>query len=161
MARIAASATGLGEHVDWSLHRPAMATGMGKLSKAVYENTQLPVREREAARYVIAQLNRCLVCLDTRAADAAEAGIEEPFYAAVSEWRTSPELTERERMAAEFAWRFAVDHHAMDDAFWSTLRDAFADDEIADLTMCCGTFLGLGRMLAVMEVPAPEERILV
>jgi hypothetical protein len=49
----------------------------------------------------------------------------------------------------------------MDDAFWSRLRAAFADDEIADLTMCCGMFLGLGRALAVVGVAAPEERIIV
>jgi hypothetical protein len=32
---------------------------------------------------------------------------------------------------------------------------------IADLTICCGNFLGLGRVLAVMGVRAPDERILV
>jgi alkylhydroperoxidase family enzyme len=69
-------------------------------------------------------------------------------------------LTERERLAAEFAQRFVLDHMAMDDELWTRLRAAYADDEIADLTICCGTFLGLGRMLAVMGVPAPDERIL-
>ena len=70
-------------------------------------------------------------------------------------------LSERERLAAEFAERFALDHLAMDDDFWARLHDAFADDELADLTMCCGMFLGLGRILAVIGVRAPEERILV
>jgi hypothetical protein len=27
--------------------------------------------------------------------------------------------------------------------------------------MCCGMFLGLGRALAVVGVPAPEDRILI
>ena len=66
-----------------------------------------------------------------------------------------------ERLAAEFAQRFALDHLAMDDDFWARLHGAFADDELADLTMCCGMFLGLGRVLAVIGVRAPEERILV
>ena len=70
-------------------------------------------------------------------------------------------LTDRERLSAEFAQRFALDHLAMDDEFWDRMHRLFRDDEIADLTMCVGTFLGLGRMLAVMGVPAPEERILV
>ena len=70
-------------------------------------------------------------------------------------------LTDRERLAAEFAERFAIDHLAMDDAFWDRLRAAFADDEIADLTICCGMFLGMGRTLAVIGVRAPDERILV
>ena len=37
----------------------------------------------------------------------------------------------------------------------------FADDEIADLTICCGMFLGMGRTLAVIGVRPPDERILV
>ena len=41
------------------------------------------------------------------------------------------------------------------------LEHLSVDDEIADLTMCTGMFLGLGRMLAVLGVRAPDERILV
>ncbi len=44
----------MGEHIDWALLRPKMAAGMGKLSEAVYGNSQLSVREREAARWTIA-----------------------------------------------------------------------------------------------------------
>lgn len=141
--------------------RPAMAAGMGKFSEAVYGNTQLSVREREAARYTIALINDCAVCRDTRARHGAEAGAGEGFYAQVTDWRSSTELSDREKLAAEFAWRFALDHQAMDDDLWARLRAAYTDDELADLTICCGAFLGLGRTLAVMGVPAPEERILV
>jgi alkylhydroperoxidase family enzyme len=161
MARISAKDSGLGEHIDWALHRPQMAVGMGQLSEAVYGNTQLPVREREAARYTIALINDCLVCRDTRAKAATDNSIDEAFYAEVTDWRDSTVLTEREKLAAEFAQTFALDHHTMDEAFFARFQAAFSDDEIADLTMCCGMFLGLGRMLAVMGVPAPDERILV
>jgi AhpD family alkylhydroperoxidase len=161
MARISAKETGLGEHVDWSLHRPKMAVGMGALSEAVYGNTQLALREREAARWTIALINDCVVCQDTRAKEAATEGVDEAFYAEVARWRESTVLTERERLAAEFAQRFALDHLAMDDELWGRLHAAFGDDELADLTMCTGMFLGLGRMLAVMGVRAPDERILV
>jgi alkylhydroperoxidase family enzyme len=161
MARISAKETGLGEHVDWSLHRPKMAVGMGALSEAVYGNTQLGLREREAARWTIALINDCVVCQDTRAREAASEGVDEAFYAEVASWRESTVLTERERLAAEFAQRFALDHLAMDDELWDRLHAAFADDELADLTMCTGMFLGLGRMLAVVGVRAPDERILV
>lgn len=151
----------MGEHVDWSLHRPQMAMGMGALSEAVYGNTQLALREREAARWTIALINDCVVCQDTRAKQGADHGVDEGFYAEVASWRDSTELTERERLAAEFAQRFALDHLAMDDGFWERLRAAYRDDELADLTMCCGMFLGLGRVLAVIGVRAPDERILV
>ena len=161
MPRIEAKESGLGEHIDWALHRPAMAAGMGALSEAVYGNSQLPVREREAARWTIALINDCAVCRDTRAKDGAEVGADEPFYAEVTDWRASTELSEREKLAAEFAERFALDHLAMDDAFWDRLHAAFSDEELADLTICCGMFLGMGRTLAVVGVRAPEQRILV
>ena len=161
MARISFPERGLGEHVDWALLRPEMGMGMGALSEAVYGNTKLALREREAARWTIALINDCVVCQDTRARDAVAGGVDDGYYAEVADWRASSELSERERLAAEFAERFALDHLAMDDAFWSRLHASYADDEIADLTICCGMFLGMGRVLAVIGVRAPDERILV
>ena len=162
MARISLPApSGLGEHVDWSLHRTEMAIGMGKLSEAVYGNTKLALREREAARWTIALINDCVVCQDTRAKDAGLHQVDDGFYAEVAAWATTDALSEREKLAAEFAQRFALDHQAMDDAFWARLRAAYADDEVADLIICCGMFLGLGRAMAVVGVPAPHERILI
>jgi alkylhydroperoxidase family enzyme len=151
----------MGEHIDWALHRPKMAVGMGALSEAVYGNSQLAVREREAARYTIAMINDCVVCRDTRAKAGASVGADEPFYVEVTDWRASAALSERERAAAEFAERFALDHLAMDDEFWDRLHGLFSDEELADLTICCGMFLGMGRVLAVVGVRAPDERILV
>jgi alkylhydroperoxidase family enzyme len=151
----------MGEHIDWALLRPKMAAGMGALSEAVYGNTQLPVREREAARWTIALLNDCAVCRDTRARDGEAVGADEAFYVEVTDWRASTTLSARERGAAEFAERFALDHLAMDDAFWDHLHALFSEEELADLTICCGMFLGMGRTLAVVGVRAPDERILV
>jgi len=161
MARIEFPERGMGEHVDWALLRTSMAVGMGQLAEAVYGNSQLPVREREAARWTIALINHCAVCQGTRSKDADAAAIDEAFYAEVTDWRSSELLTEREQLAVEFAERFALDHQAMDDAFWARLRGAFADDEIADLTICCGMWLGMGRTMAVIGVEAPDERLLV
>ena len=153
--------SGMGEHVDWALHRPAMAVGMGQLSEAVYGNTTLALREREAARWTIALINDCAVCQDTRAKDADRHQVDDGFYAEVASWATSAALTPRERLAAEFAQRFALDHQAMDDAFWARLRPHFAEGELADLVICCGMFLGLGRAMAVVGVQPPADRIVV
>jgi alkylhydroperoxidase family enzyme len=161
MARISFPEVGFGPHIDWALQRPEMAKGMGKLSEAVYGNSELPIREREAARYVIALVNHCAVCQDTRAERAADEGIDDGFYGELANWRASEALTDRERLAAEFAERFALDHQTMDDEFFDRMRTGFADDELADLVICCGMWLGMGRAMAVVGVPAPEERILV
>lgn len=161
MARIEFPDRGMGEHVDWTLLRPQMAMGMGALSEAVYGHSRLDLREREAARWTIALINHCAVCQGTRAADAADHAIDDGFYAEVAGWRTSGALTERERLAAEFAQHFALDHLAMGDELWERLRAAFADDELADLTIACGMWLGMGRAMAVIGVQAPDERLLV
>jgi alkylhydroperoxidase family enzyme len=161
MTRIDFPDTGLGEHVDWMVSRPEIAQGMGSFSDAVYNHSHLDVREREAARYTIALINDCAVCRAARAKGAAEAGIHEEFYDDIAGWRDSDRLTARERLAAEFAQRFALDHLAMDDEFWGRLRGAYRDDELADLTMCCGAWLGMGRALAVIGVRAPDERLVV
>ena len=134
---------------------------MGKLSEAVYGHSRLPVREREAARWTIALVNHCAVCQDTRAERGPEEGIDDGFYAQVADWRASEVLTDREKLAAEFAERFALDHLTMDDEFFDRMRTGYSDDELADLVICCGMFLGMGRAMAVVGVPAPEERILV
>src|ERR1700722_7917730 len=105
MPRITAPTSELGEHIDWALLRPKMAVGMGALSEAVYANSQLTVREREAARWTIALINDCAVCQDTRAREGDAAGADEPFYVEVTDWRASSALSERERLAAEFAER--------------------------------------------------------
>lgn len=153
--------SGMGEHVDWALHRPEMAVGMGRFADAVYGNTTLSVREREAARWTIALVNHCAVCQDTRAKDAALHQVDDGFYAEVASWATSEVLSDRERLAAEFAQRFALDHQAMDDRFWAGLRPHFSEAELADLVICCGMFLGLGRAMAVVGVDPPDERIVV
>ena len=42
----------------WQL-APHLGAGLAGMSKAVYEQSSLPIREREIARMRIAQLNRC------------------------------------------------------------------------------------------------------
>ena len=49
----------------WAL-RPEMGMGAGALSHAIYEESILPVRERELARMRIAQINDCAICQQWR-----------------------------------------------------------------------------------------------
>ena len=99
MTRISAPYSGLGEHIDWALLRPEMAAGMGKLSAAVYGNSQLSVREREAARWTIALDQRLRrVPRHQGHATGSTPGADEPFYAEVTDWRAATGLSERERL---------------------------------------------------------------
>ena len=65
---------------------------------------------------------------------------------------TYPGYSDRQRLAIEYAERFAADHRNIDDELFTRLRAHFADDEILDLTLCCAVFVGLGRTLEVLQI---------
>jgi alkylhydroperoxidase family enzyme len=87
-----------------------------------------------------------------RASSVTEQGVPEELYTHVAEHRERDDYTDRERLAIEYAERFALDHQAIDDDFWSRMRASFSDDEIVDLSLCLVVFLGLGRLLAVLQI---------
>ena len=62
------------------------------------------------------------------------------------------DLTPRERLCAEFATKFAVDHLSIDDDMWSELHANFTDDELVDLALCVGAWIAFGRLNRVFDV---------
>ena len=138
----------------WNL-RPEVLPTVQAMIDGPYRRSCLPAREREAARMRIAELNDCVICRDYRAGSARAGGATEELYAHVGEPDAAP-YTERERLAIEFAERFALDHQGIDDAFMARLRGAFSDAEVLDLSVCCAAFLGLGRLLAVLGIEPVE-----
>jgi len=128
---------------------PEIGAAASGFSAAVYGHGRLPLREFEAARYRIAQVNDCQLCLVWRS-DRGEGTAGEDLYAEVAAWRTSPVLTERERLAAEYAERYALDHRNLDSAFWERMRASFSSEEIVELSLCIAQWLGLGRLNQVL-----------
>jgi AhpD family alkylhydroperoxidase len=152
MARIKIPTGDGGEAVMmWSL-RPKMGKGVAGMVDAAYHQSELPVRVREAARMRIAQLNDCPVCLAFRADSVVAQGVTEDFYQHVGDVHAVSGYSPAERLAIEYAERFALDHQNIDDAFFARLHECFDDAEILDLTICLAAFLGLGRMLRVLGI---------
>jgi AhpD family alkylhydroperoxidase len=135
----------------WTL-RPEMGTMVEQMIKGVYQRSVLPAAEREVARMRIAQLNACSACADFRAASVVADGVSEELYEHVADASTYPGYTDRQRLAIEYAERFATDHRGIDEELFSRLRAAFSDPEVLDLTMCVAVYLGLGRALEVLGV---------
>lgn len=140
----------------WTL-RPEMAGMVQKMISTAYQESKLPASEREVARMRIAQLNACNACATFRAPSVVEAGVSEEMYRHLDDWREFPGYTERQRLAIEYAERFALNHHEIDDDFFDRLRRCFADDEILDLTLCLAVYLGLGRTLEVLQISEHTE----
>ena len=141
----------------WTL-RPDMAGMVDRMITTAYSRSILDPAEREAARMRIAELNACEACATFRAPSVVDAGVTDDVYAHVSEWRTWPGYTDRQRLAIEFAERFAVDHRAVDDDLFARLHLVFTDAEILDLTLCCAVFVGLGRTLEVLQITEGVDR---
>jgi alkylhydroperoxidase family enzyme len=66
--------------------------------------------------------------------------------------RDDGNFTPRETMALAYAEKLAVDHHAIDDAFFDALRTQFDDAEILELGMMIGQYIGFGRLLKVLDL---------
>jgi AhpD family alkylhydroperoxidase len=135
----------------WTL-RPQLGDMVERMIRGAYQQSILPPDERELARMRIAQINDCVACSDFRADSVLEAGVAPELYENVAAYATYPGYTARQRLAIEFAERFANDHASIDDAFFGRLRESFSDEEILDLTLCVAVFLGLGRSLTVLGV---------
>ncbi|MFL0179089.1 MULTISPECIES: carboxymuconolactone decarboxylase family protein [unclassified Mycobacterium] len=140
--------------MGWMVKSPDLAAGIGGFSTAVYNKGRLPMRTRELARMVIAFDNECTVCVNTRDADGPAAGVDEELYEHVSEWRTWPGYSPQERLAAEFAHRFATDHTGLrdDEDFWSRCAEHLSDELLADLALSCALWLGMGRLLRTLDI---------
>jgi alkylhydroperoxidase family enzyme len=135
----------------WTL-RPEMSGMVDRMIRGAYQQSKLPAAEREVARMRIAQLNDCAACGGFRAPSVREAGVPDDAYEHLHEYATYRGYTDRQRLAIEYAERFATAHDQIDDDLFARLRVRFADDEILDLTLCLAVYLGLGRTLAVLGV---------
>ncbi|WP_210687136.1 carboxymuconolactone decarboxylase family protein [Mycolicibacterium sp. GESEQ-9] len=138
----------------WILKSPEIGTAMANFTNAVYTKGRLPLRVRELARMVIALNNECVVCQNTRDSDGAAAGVDEDLYDHAAEWRTWQGYSAQERIAAEFAERFASDHTGLrdDEDFWERAGEQFDAELLTDLALSCAMWLGMGRMLRTLDI---------
>jgi len=133
----------------WGEMVPGIGIAASKFSLAVYANTTLGLREFEAARLRIAQINGCLFCQDWRT-ERDGLKVEAGFEDAVTQWRTTKDFDDRTRLAAEYAERYALDHHGLDDEFWSRMTAHYSQAEIVELSMSIGSWLAFGRLNHVL-----------
>ena len=137
----------------WGELVPGIGPAASAFSLAVYEHATLELRAFEAARLRIAQINGCLFCQDWRTERDGET-VEEGFDVAVEQWRTTDALDDRARLAAEWAERFALDHHGIDADLWARMHAHFDQREVVELSMCLGSWISFGRLNHVLGLDA-------
>jgi alkylhydroperoxidase family enzyme len=133
----------------WGEMVPGIGVAAARFSLAVYSDSTLGLREFEAARLRIAQVNGCLFCQDWRT-ERDGRKVEPGFEDAVTNWRTTDAFDDRTRLAAEYAERYATDHHNLDDEFWDRMKAHYSQTEIVELTMSIGSWLAFGRLNRVL-----------
>ncbi|MGF7122196.1 carboxymuconolactone decarboxylase family protein [Rhodococcus sp. BE178] len=133
----------------WGEMVPGIGIPASKFSLSVYANSTLDLRGFEAARLRIAQINGCIVCMDWRTERDGQK-VEDDFFEAVENWRTTDAFDDRVRLAAEYAERYALDHHNLDDEFWARMSARYSQAEIVELSMCLGSWIAFGRLNHVL-----------
>ena len=66
--------------------------------------------------------------------------LSEELYKNVSDWQTYPDYSDAERVAIEYAEKFATGHKSLDDAFFGRMREHFSDEEILEISISVGTW---------------------
>ena len=90
--------------------------------------------------------------MKARFASATQAGLTEDKISHIPEWKTNDIFDAREKLALQFAEKFALDHKTLDDEFFSELKRQFSDPEILELGMMIGQYIGLGRLIRALEI---------
>jgi alkylhydroperoxidase family enzyme len=76
--------------------------------------------------------------MDIRHAVGVKVGIPETKLAALADWVTSTEFSERERAALGFATAIVRDDLEVTDACWAHVREHFSEPEVVELVFAVG-----------------------
>ena len=76
--------------------------------------------------------------MDIRHAVGVKVGIPQAKLTALSSWDTSPEFSDRERVALEFATDIVRDDRDVSDECFERLRRQFSEPEVVELTFIVG-----------------------
>jgi AhpD family alkylhydroperoxidase len=130
-----------------------------QFQKSLRENGILPRRLVELIRLRVSFHNQCRTCMSIRYADSAEDGVTDGLVCSLERPQESEDLTGAEKAALAFADKLATDHLSIDDETFARLYDHFDVSQVMELCFQVATFVGFGRMVAVLAITddLPEE----
>lgn len=140
-------------------HNPEMFERYFSFFYPQHENGILETRIKEIARLQIARHNNCQACMNARYATAQEQGLGEAQIAQLDLPEADRQLSERERLAVEYADRLAYDHQRIDQSFVDRLLAHFSPPEILELGMMIGQYMGFGRLLVAMGISEHSKAV--
>ncbi|MFW6773926.1 carboxymuconolactone decarboxylase family protein [Nocardioides sp. CPCC 205120] len=138
---------------------PHLAGAYLDWTTALRGRAELSARLVELLRLRVAFHNQCRSCMAIRYRSGADDGVDEDLVCSLEKPLEAPGLTEAERLAIDFADRFATDHLSIREEHFGRLRTHFTDRELMELCFHVASFVGYGRMGAVLAMTddLPEE----
>jgi alkylhydroperoxidase family enzyme len=82
-------------------------------------------------------------------------GLTEARIAALERYEEGNAFTPPEKLALRFAELMALRHQEIDDDFFRALRGHFTEAQIVELGMMIGQYIGLGRLVAALDLGRP------
>lgn len=133
-------------------HRPNIAKGIIALGGGIKADWTLSARMMELVRLRIAYHNQCRSCLAIRYRDALDEGVDEDLVCSLQAPPDAPNLTEAEKVAIDYADRFATNHLSIDDETIAHMRALFTEAQIVELASWVAFCVGFGRFGAVLDM---------
>ena len=154
MAQIGGRATARGaEPVEVLAHAPELLRGVLALSGAAAEANRVPDRLKHLASLKAATLINCEYCIDLASQVSRRAGLSDEVLLALPGYRTSPLVTELERLVLDYAVGMSRTPVDVSDELFARLREHFDPAQIVELTNAivlenlysrCNHALGIG-----------------
>lgn len=133
-------------------HAPHMLKANTAFMTLSMQGSKLPGRLLELVRLRIAFHNQCRYCMAMRHQSGVDDGLTEDMVCSLEKPMEAPNLTEQEKAAIAYADVFVTNHFAIDDNTYATLMGMFSNEQIVELGIFCGYFLGFGRFLASLDI---------
>src|SRR5689334_24338158 len=115
-------------------HSRANMIGWGAFEFFHEQGHRVDERIKDLAATKVATRVGCEFCIDIGAALSRKAGATEKQLREFHDYRTSPEFSEEERVAIEYAEELTKEHVDVPDELFARLRDHFDEAQIVELT---------------------------
>jgi len=132
--------------------RPAMVKAFAQLNAAVMEGAVDPGLKRLIG-HIASRVAGCQYCMAHTTLGAGRKGIDDDKLAAVWDYQTSPQFTEAERAALDFAAAAASVPNAVTEEVGERLRASWSEDEIVEILGVVSLFGFLNRWNDSMATP--------
>jgi AhpD family alkylhydroperoxidase len=117
----------------YAYNQPVLET-MKAVAAGYSKTKELPLALKSLVRVRIAVVNGCPFCADLHSSIGMDSGLESSKIGAVGSWKSDSELSERERLALEYADAVTLSGEEVTDDLFERLQARFSETEIIELT---------------------------